>query len=89
MKDAREPRRTAPDEAPGHVATADEKRPVTERWWWFLGITAWAWPRVIFWPFHGDHSRLDKTALGFMAVGTPVWLWNLRNTDRRRKRANA
>ncbi|MDP9394655.1 MAG: hypothetical protein M3Q27_10590 [Actinomycetota bacterium] len=60
------------------------KRPVMERWWWYFLMSAWAWLRLLAWPFSEEHSRLDVVALVVVAGSLPLWFWIRWHEDRRR-----
>ncbi len=73
-----------------------EKRPFVERVWWLLLISAWAWLRLLNLAFgdgkgdlaFGDaspHTILNAVAVVFLIVAVPVWLWERRRGERKRR----
>ena len=64
------------------------KRPVTERWWWFCGVTASLWFRVVLWPFDTDRSGFENgfalLGLIILVFGTPAFVWVRRREEQKR-----
>ncbi len=64
-----------------------EKRPFVETVWWLLLVSAWAWLRLLNLAF-GDaspHPILNAAAVVFLIVAVPVWLWERRRGERKRR----
>jgi len=64
------------------------KRPFTERWSWWLMITAWAWirlPRLAYDLAKGNATDgSDWVALGVIALCLPLFLWARRREEHKR-----
>ena len=74
-------------------SVAAGKRPLFERWWWFLLVTAQFWLRLVLWPFRDDHTGSDNVlagaGVGVLVIGIPLCLWARRRGERKRAAARA
>lgn len=77
----------------GRSDSGREKRPFTERWWWFFAVTLWAWlrmPTLVYDLANGNEvDGYDWVALGVIAVFLPLFLWLRRREERKRLMASS
>ncbi len=81
-------RRVRESEAAALRGLPPGKRPVTEQWWWFFGVTAWAWFRLLLWPFDhdafGGDAVINWLAVVLVLIGLPLFLRERNRGERKR-----
>ncbi len=64
-------------------------RPWAERWWFYVAVTAWAWLRIIWFPFEDERKPAEVVffviAVVTLTVFTIIFVW-ARAVARRKRR---